>query len=61
MIESFYDQKLEQELDESLNERWSPAEVNQILFRNFKNMEKAISELKSLTPNELYGFSCNPE
>jgi hypothetical protein len=61
MIESFYDQKLEQELDETLNERWSPAEVNQILFRNFKNMEKAISELKSLTPNELYGFSCNPE
>lgn len=57
MIESFYDQKLEQELDETLNERWSPAEVNQILFRNFKNMEKAISELKTLTPNELYGFN----
>jgi hypothetical protein len=61
MIESFYDQKLDQELDETLNERWSPAEVNQILFRNFKNMEKAISELKTLTPNELYGFSCKPE
>jgi SpoVK/Ycf46/Vps4 family AAA+-type ATPase len=57
MIESFYDQKLEQELDETLHERWSPAEVNQILFRNFKNMDKAISELKTLTPNELYGFS----
>jgi hypothetical protein len=57
MIESFYDEKLEQELDETLNERWSPAEVNQILFRNFKNMPKAVSELKTLTPNELYGFN----
>jgi len=57
MIESFYDQVFEGELDESLNERWSPAEVNQILFRNFKNMPKAVSELKTLTPNELYGFN----
>lgn len=55
MIESFYDEKCE-ELDPALNERWSPAEVNQILFRNFKNKVKAIGELSSLTPNELYGF-----
>ena len=56
MIESFYDKVYEGELEESLAEKWSPAEVNQILFRNFKLMEKAIVELKTLTPNELYGF-----
>ena len=55
MIESFYDQTLDDSL-ESLDYKWSPAEVNQILFRNFKDMPKAVSELSSLTPNELYGF-----
>jgi hypothetical protein len=55
MIESFYDQTLDDSLD-SLDYKWSPAEVNQILFRNFKDMSKAVSELSSLTPNELYGF-----
>jgi len=60
MIQSFYDQTLDDSLD-SLDYKWSPAEVNQILFRNFKDMSKAVSELSSLTPNELYGFSRNIE
>jgi hypothetical protein len=57
MIESFYDTKLHQDLDLTLNEKWSPAEVNQILFRNFKDMSNAVFELSSLTPNVLYGFN----
>jgi hypothetical protein len=55
MICSFYDEDCG-DLPDSLNERWSPAEVNQILFRNFKDKTKAIHELSTLTPNELYGF-----
>lgn len=57
MIESFYDTRLQQDLDMTLEEKWSPAEVNQILFRNFKDMTNAVSELSSLTPNILYGFN----
>jgi hypothetical protein len=43
--------------DESLNGKWSPAEVNQILFRNFKNIGNALRELVELEPNDLYGFT----
>jgi len=59
MVESFYDLKIESPAwdDESLNEKWSPAEVNQILFRNFKNHSEALVEICALTPNELYGFT----
>jgi hypothetical protein len=35
---------------------WTPAEVNQILFRNFDKPEEAIQELKTLKPRDLYGF-----
>ena len=62
MVESFYDDKIISDLwdDTSMNEKWSPAEVNQILFRNFKNKDAALLELKTLTPNELYGFNVKP-
>lgn len=33
-----------------LNEKWTPAEVNQILFQNFEDPETAIKELVDLTP-----------
>jgi hypothetical protein len=58
MLESFYDTKLEESvlIDADMNEKWAPAEVNQILFRNFKNQEQAMLELKTLNPNDLYGF-----
>jgi hypothetical protein len=61
MVNSFYDEDVESELwtDSTLNEKWSPAEVNQILFRNFNNREKALLELKSLSENDLYGFEIN--
>jgi SpoVK/Ycf46/Vps4 family AAA+-type ATPase len=58
MVQSFYDITIG-EFDESLHEKWSPAEVNQILFRNFKNVERALDEIKTLTSEDLYGFSIN--
>ena len=59
MVDSFYDCSTDEETwdDPTLNEKWSPAEVNQILFRNFKFKDVAILELKTLTPEDLYGFS----
>jgi hypothetical protein len=36
--------------------KWSPAEVNQILFRNFDTPNRALDELLTLTPQSLYGF-----
>lgn len=56
MVNAFYDREIvipEAELDD----KWSPAEVNQILFRNFENAERAVEELVSLTRSELNGFS----
>ena len=56
MVNSFYDQTFEDWTNDSLEYKWSPAEVNQILFRNFKSPELGIEELKTLTPHELYGI-----
>lgn len=56
MINSFYDMESSKEMDESMDYKWSPAEVNQILFRNFANPENAITELETLSPADLYGF-----
>jgi len=56
MVQSFYDDTTMVLDNDKLNEKWSPAEVNQILFRNFKNSQAAITELVNLEPNELYGF-----
>ena len=38
------------------SDKWSPAEVNQILFRNFDKPDEAIQELITLQPKDLYGF-----
>ena len=56
MVNSFYDQQFEEWATSELDYKWSPAEVNQILFRNFKTPETAIEELKTLKPHELYGI-----
>jgi len=56
MITSFYDTNLDDWTTEDLDYKWSPAEVNQILFRNFTNHTEAIQELKTLNPKDLYGF-----
>ena len=49
-----------EDVENSLPGKWTPAEVNQILFRNFKNMGNALKELVELTPNDLYGFNLKP-
>lgn len=52
MIEGFYD--IEDGVthplfdDAAMDEKWSPAEVNQILFRNFENPQQAMDELHTL-------------
>jgi SpoVK/Ycf46/Vps4 family AAA+-type ATPase len=56
MVSSFYDKQFEDWTDETLEYKWSPAEVNQILFRNFDSSNDAIEELKTLSPKDLYGF-----
>ena len=56
MVDSFYDQTFEDWTDDTMNYKWSPAEVNQILFRNFKEPTRAIEELVNLEPRDLYGF-----
>jgi len=56
MVNSFYDKELDDWTDETLDYKWTPAEVNQILFRNFDKQEDAIQELITLNPKDLYGF-----
>ena len=56
MVNSFYSQEFEEWTTDELNYKWSPAEVNQILFRNFGNPEDAKNELINLTSKDLYGF-----
>lgn len=54
MVTSFYDRNIEGLSCEDY--KWSPAEVNQILFRNFEKPENAVKELNELQPKDLYGF-----
>jgi chaperone BCS1 len=57
MTNSFYDMSFDiSQFDKSLDYKWSPAEINQILFRNIKNPTIAMIELLTLTTNDLYGF-----
>lgn len=57
MVRSFYDlETLELEAGD-LDYKWTPAEVNQIMFRNFDKSEVAIHELVTLRPSDLYGFT----
>jgi hypothetical protein len=62
MVESFYDKTIISKIwsDSSLDEKWTPAEVNQILFRNFKDKKQALIEIAELKPNDLYGFTLEP-
>lgn len=56
MVSNFYDQTFDDWTNADLDYRWTPAEVNQILFRNFDKPDDAIAELKTLLPKDLYGF-----
>ena len=59
MINAFYDREIPLPDDPSLEGKWTPAEVNQLLFRNFETPADAVSELVSLTRADLYGFHEN--
>jgi SpoVK/Ycf46/Vps4 family AAA+-type ATPase len=61
MTNSFYDTSFTEEFDSVLDYKWSPAEINQILFRNIKNPELAIKEMTTFTTNDLYGFDITRE
>ena len=54
MVTNFYDKETTGLNCEDY--KWSPAEVNQILFRNFEKPENAVRELNELQPKDLYGF-----
>jgi SpoVK/Ycf46/Vps4 family AAA+-type ATPase len=54
MVSNFYDMDVPGLFCEDY--KWSPAEVNQILFRNFDTPENAVRELNELQPKDLYGF-----
>lgn len=60
MVEGFYDLPAPEHPiwieDNGANLKWTPAEVNQILFRNFDTPRAALDELLLLTPQDLYGF-----
>ncbi len=56
MVESFYDKTVELPDNAALDYKWSPAEVNQILFRNFTDPEQAVHELTTFTQEDLCGF-----
>lgn len=55
MVTSFYDKEVTL-TDTNLDGKWTPAEVNQILFRNFEDPEAGIKELIELATKDLYGF-----
>ncbi len=60
MVDAFYDICMDEELFEErddLDYKWSPAEVNQILFRNFHDHEAAIKELIAEDPTKMFKFS----
>lgn len=54
MVNAFYDKEVPLPDDETLEYKWSPAEVNQILFRNFSEPEKAILELQHENKNGFF-------
>jgi chaperone BCS1 len=59
MASAFYEREVSIPEDSSLDYKWSPAEVNQILFRNFTDPETAVKELVTLTRETLDGFAEN--
>jgi hypothetical protein len=59
LVHNFYDQTFDSHAlwdDETMDGKWSPAEANQILFRNFEEPALAMEELHTLTSKDLYGF-----
>jgi hypothetical protein len=59
MASAFYEREIVIPDEETLEYKWTPAEVNQILFRNFTDPETAVKELLTLTRETLDGFTEN--
>jgi hypothetical protein len=59
MATAFYEREVSIPEDPTLDYKWSPAEVNQILFRNFTDPDTAVTELLTLTRETLDGFAEN--
>lgn len=58
MYESFYTTKMEIDtLDTLPNDKWTPAEINCILFNNFDNPEAAINDIINTEPNSISKFT----
>lgn len=57
MVTAFYDCTISLPTDADLDGKWTPAEVNQILFRNFESPKTAVKELVTLSRQDLYGFA----
>jgi hypothetical protein len=57
MIQAFYEKDIEIPEVEALAYKWTPAEVNQILFRNFDSPQQAVLELLDMKKEDLYGFT----
>lgn len=55
MIMGFYDLTELEWNHPELDGKWSPAEVNQILFRNFEDLAQAMREILELTPGVDFG------
>ena len=63
LITNFYEDSFDSHAmweDVSMDGKWSPAEANQILFRNFEDPVQALAELHTLVPANLYGFENGP-
>lgn len=58
MANAFYEKDVPIPDEPSLSYKWSPAEVNQILFRNFSNSQQAIDDLLTTNP---YDFGENEQ
>ena len=56
MVDSFYEQDIEIPDDQTLDDKWTPAEAIRILFQNFGDPKAAVGELVSLNPKGLYGI-----
>lgn len=61
MVNAFYEKTIPIPDDPTLDYKWTPAEVNQILFCHFESPEAAIKELVELTREQLYGFENETE
>lgn len=56
LVTNFYDQSFDEHTlwqDETMDGKWTPAEANQILFRNFESPMQALDELTTLQPRDL--------